>query len=666
MTHACLTAPDLRQTTDPSALPCSTDLAPAFDPSVLQPHAVKALNTAFDIPQKGYHAFCLGEAGLGKHTLVSHLLKQRTPSENTPNDWVYLHNFDDERRPQALALPSGFGQPLKDDFCLLWSDIVKTSKNMPTPQNLEKSIKPLFDKLCKHYQSKLPTQTAHTLCVYLNRCLQQTLTISLDDKGMPACYAIAVISTQTVVPVVFESLATPTRLVGNIEYKNELGYNVSDVSMIRSGALHRANGGYLILEAQNLLEKQGWHTLKHALKTTQVTPIFDHQGVLSLEPQAIPLTLKVILIGSMDTYELLLEDPEFLSLFKVCADFKDSIERSDHEIHMVAKIADMAHTHALLPFDNQACARLIDELCRLSGHQQKIALHSDTLLGLVFEANRHAKLVGADIVGASHVQQALDDIEERQSQPKQLYWQEFKSGQQLVSTHGYALGQINALTIIEYGETSFGMPARLTAAVAPKTGTGEVLDIERDVELGGSLHAKAMLIVSSFLKASFGHIAAPNFSAAIAFEQNYGEIDGDSASLAACCALLSALSKVALAQNLAITGSMNQLGQAQAVGGVNAKIEGFFDLCAEQGLDGSQGVIIPRTNAINLMLAQRVLDAVREGRFCVYVIDDIYDALFILTQIPINDTTKKGSFKKGTLFYRIAQCLLDWQKECSD
>lgn len=395
-------------------------------------------------------------------------------------------------------------------------------------------------------------------------------------------------------------------------------------------------------------------------------PLFDHEGVLSLEPQAIPLALKVILMGSIDTYEAFLEDPDFLTLFKVCVDFKDSIERTDHEVHVAAQIADMVRTHALLPFDNEACARLIDALCKLSGHQQKIALNGDTLLSWVLESERHAKLTGAEGVCVHHVQQALDDIEERQNQPKELYWQEFKSGQQLISTHGHALRQVNALSVVEFGEASFGIPTRLTAAVAPKTGTGEVLDIERDVELGGSLHAKAMLIVSSFLKASFGHIAALNFSAAIAFEQNYGEIDGDSASLAACCALLSALAQVPLAQNLAITGSMNQLGQAQAVGGVNAKIEGFFDLCVEQGLDGSQGVIIPRTNASNLMLAQRVLDAVRDGHFCVYVIDDIYDALFILTQMPIRDTTKKGSFKKDTLFYRIAQRLLDWQKDCDN
>lgn len=666
MTYACLTVPDLRQTTDPNSLPNSTDLAQAFDPSVVQTHAVKALNTAFDIKQKGYHAFCLGEAGLGKRTLLQHLLKLRTPSEPAPNDWVYLHNFDETRRPQALALPSGFGQHLKDDFYKLWLQIVKTSQDIHLPQQLETAIKPFFDALFQKYQSKLPAQSANILCSHLNRCLHQTTQTSANN-ALPACYAVAVMSTQTAVPVVFEDLATPARLVGNIEYKTELGHNISDVSMICAGALHRANGGYLVIDAQNLLEKQGWHTLKHALKTAQIAPIFDHQGVLSLDPYPIPLTVKVILLGSEDTYELLLEDPDFLTVFKVCADFKESIARTQtHEQHLVAKIADMAQTHALLPFDNKACASIIDELSRLSGHQQKILLHSDTLLGLVFEADRHAKLVGADSVSTRHVQKALEDIDERQNQPKQLYWQEFKSGQQLISTHGKALGQVNALTVIEYGAASFGMPARLTASVAPKTGTGEVLDIERDVELGGSLHAKAMLIVSSFLKASFGHITAPSFSAAIAFEQSYGEIDGDSASLAACCALLSALSKVPLVQNLAITGSMNQLGQAQAVGGVNTKIEGFFDLCVEQGLDGTQGVIIPRTNANNLMLAQRVLDAVRNGQFCVYVIDDIYDALFLLTQTPIHGTTKKGSFKKDTLFYRIAKRLLDWQKECGD
>lgn len=263
----------------------------------------------------------------------------------------------------------------------------------------------------------------------------------------------------------------------------------------------------------------------------------------------------------------------------------------------------------------------------------------------------------------THVQNALDEIKERKGYLKELYWQEIQNGQQLINTTGKVVGQINALTVIVYADSEFGLPARLTALIAPKFGTGEILDIERDVELGGSLHAKGMLIMTSFLRSLFSQFAELNFSASLAFEQSYAHIDGDSATLAECAVLLSALANVPINQSLAITGSMNQLGDAQAIGGVNEKIIGFFDACAERGLNGEQGVIIPKTNIGQLMLPDNIVEAVERGEFHIYAVSSIYEALFILTDMPIHDKNKKGDYKKDTLFGKIVRRLIQWEDD---
>ena len=264
------------------------------------------------------------------------------------------------------------------------------------------------------------------------------------------------------------------------------------------------------------------------------------------------------------------------------------------------------------------------------------------------------------------MRRALDDITERTGYLKDLYWQEILNGQQLICTTGTAIGQINALTVISYADSEFGLPARLTAVIAPNFGHGEILDIERDVELGGSLHAKGMLIMSSFLRSLFSEFHELNFSASLAFEQSYGQIDGDSATLAEACALLSALANVPIAQNLAITGSMNQLGEAQAVGGVNAKIAGFFDACRDKGLDGTQGVILPRANIDQLMLSDDIIDAVSKGQFHIYTVTHITEALALLSGMAIDEKTTSGEYKKTALFGKIAKRLESWQSDDED
>ncbi|OAU99891.1 MULTISPECIES: ATP-binding protein [Moraxella] len=548
----------------------------------------------------------------------------------------------------------------------------------------QKVLEPMFKPILASFNHQ-PKAVRHLNAMLDDMVKNVARIINEDDENfvaaalsdVPSRYAVNVLVSHKPsagAPIVFEDLPTHLNLLGHIEYTTELGTVLTDVSMIRAGALHKANGGYLLLEAQSLLEHPyAWQGLKRALQSKQIKissleQMLTLTGSLSLEPDSVALDVKVILLGEADLYYELLEfEPEFNSVFKVRADFHDDIKRDDLSEHgMVLKMVDMIKAYQLPAFDNTAFAVIIDKLSELSDDKNKLDLHADRLAGLIVESARIATLQNDKTVTAKHVQTALDDITERTSYLKDLYWQEILNGQQIICTKGWAVGQINALTVISYADSEFGLPARLTALIQPNFGQGEILDIERDVELGGSLHAKGMLIMSSFLRALFSEFHELNFSASLAFEQSYGQIDGDSATLAEACALLSALANIPIAQNLAITGSMNQLGQAQAVGGVNAKIAGFFDACRDKGLDGNQGVILPRANIAQLMLRDDIVQAVKDEQFHIYAIDHITDALALLSGMPIDDKNKHGEYKRNTLFGKIVKRLESWVQDDKD
>ncbi|MDN5694027.1 MAG: AAA family ATPase, partial [Psychrobacter sp.] len=316
----------------------------------------------------------------------------------------------------------------------------------------------------------------------------------------------------------------------------------------------------------------------------------------------------------------------------------------------------------LYPFDSSAQAALLEHLSLQAEDQDRLSLHSDLLIKLLHESNRHARLSGKNIVSAIHVTHAIDDMDERSGYLRDLYWDELKNGQQLIQTQGNAVGQVNALTVVSYADSEFGMPARLTAVIQPNIGAGEILDIERDVDLGGSLHAKGMLIMTSYLRALFSQHHALNFSASLAFEQSYAHIDGDSATVSEGCALLSALANVPINQSFAITGSMNQLGEVQAVGGINSKIAGFFDACREQELTGQQGVVIPMANVKQLMLRDDIIAAVQAEQFHIYGVQTLSEALTLMTGLPVDTMNKKGRYRKDTLFGKVLSRLMLWDE----
>ncbi|MDN5565571.1 MAG: AAA family ATPase [Psychrobacter sp.] len=548
----------------------------------------------------------------------------------------------------------------------------------------QRALEPLFAPLYEQFVAS-PLVTDYLQNIFNDMIEHVERIVNGDDEAFvspllattPSRYSVNIMvshDTDDGAPVIFEDLPTHLNLLGHVEQITQLGTVTTDVSMIRAGALHRANGGYLILEASHVLEHPyAWQGLKRALqsrkiKLSSLEQMLTLTGSLSLAPAPIELDIKVVLLGEADLYYELLElEPEFDAVFKVRADFHDDVTRTpEHELALVAKMADIIDYADLYPFDSEAQAALLEHLSLQAEDQNRLSLHSDRLIKLLQESNRHARLQECELVDASHVTQAIADMDERSSYLRDLYWEEIKNGQQLINTQGEAVGQVNALTVVSYADSEFGMPARLTALIQPNIGAGEILDIERDVDLGGSLHAKGMLIMTSYLRALFSRHHALNFSASLAFEQSYAHIDGDSATVSEACALLSALADVPINQALAITGSMNQLGEVQAVGGINAKIAGFFDACREQGLTGEQGVVIPMANVKQLMLRDDIIEAVDAEQFYIYGVNTLSQALTLMTGLPIDIMTKKGRYRKETLFGKVLERLMLWDENQTD
>ena len=543
-----------------------------------------------------------------------------------------------------------------------------------------RALQPLFAPIYEQFAAH-PLVVEYLKTVFADMVTHVERIVNGDDEEFvtavlattPSRYAVNVIVSHTPdsgAPVIFEDLPTHLNLLGHVEQITQLGTVTTDVSMIRAGALHRANGGYLLLEASHLLEHPyAWQGLKRALQSRKIRlssleQMLTLTGSLSLAPAPIDLDIKVILLGEADLYYELLElEPEFDAVFKVRADFHDDVTRSpEHELALVAKMADIIDYASLYPFDSSAQAALLEHLSLQAEDQDRLSLHSDLLIKLLHESNRHARLSGKNIVSAIHVTHAIDDMDERSGYLRDLYWDELKNGQQLIQTQGNAVGQVNALTVVSYADSEFGMPARLTAVIQPNIGAGEILDIERDVDLGGSLHAKGMLIMTSYLRALFSQHHALNFSASLAFEQSYAHIDGDSATVSEGCALLSALANVPINQSFAITGSMNQLGEVQAVGGINSKIAGFFDACREQELTGHQGVVIPMANVKQLMLRDDIIAAVQAEQFHIYGVQTLSEALTLMTGLPVDTMNKKGRYRKDTLFGKVLSRLMLWDE----
>ncbi|MFQ5984370.1 MAG: AAA family ATPase [Alphaproteobacteria bacterium] len=466
-------------------------------------------------------------------------------------------------------------------------------------------------------------------------------------------------------PIVYEDNPAYDRLVGRIEHRAEMGALITDFNLIKPGALHRANGGYLILDARKLLlQPLAWQELKRALvaREIRIEPLGRALGLLStvsLEPEPIPLELKVVLVGERLLYYLLSGlDPEFTDLFKVAADFDERIERTAENSQLYAGLlATLARREGLRPFDREAVARVAERGARLAGDAERLSTHTDSLRDLLREADYWAREAGRKVVGAADVERAIDAQIHRLDRVRERTQEEIQRGTILVDTDGAKAGQVNGLSVMSLGGLSFGRPSRITARV--RMGRGEVADIEREVALGGPIHSKGVLILSGYLGARYAGDQPLSLSASLVFEQSYSGVEGDSASSAELYALLSALAEVPLKQSLAVTGSVNQHGEVQAIGGVNEKIEGFFDLCAARGLNGEQGVLIPASNVKHLMLRRTVVEAVEAGKFHIYPVETIDQGIEILTGMAAGERGRGGRFPEGTVNHRVEARLIE-------
>ncbi len=451
-------------------------------------------------------------------------------------------------------------------------------------------------------------------------------------------------------PVIYEDHPTHDNLMGRVEYISRFGALVTDFTLIKAGALHRANGGYLVLDARRLLmQPYAWEGLKRILRSREIRiesigQMLSLISTVSLEPEPVALDVKIILIGDRMIYYLLSAlDPDFGDLFKVPADFGEDIDRTDGNLKSYARlIATMARRDALRPLDAGAVARVIEHAARIAEDGEKLSMHREVLCDLLREADHWAGRAAAGSIAADHVQQALDARIHRADRVRERIYEQIRHGTIMIDISGERVGQVNGLAVSELGGFRFARPSRITART--RLGRGRVIDIEREVELGGPLHSKGILILQGFLAARYAPDMPLSLAASLVFEQSYGGVDGDSASSAELYALLSSLSGLPIRQALAVTGSVNQLGRVQAIGGVNEKIEGFFDVCRQAGLTGDQGVLIPQSNVRHLMLRQDVVDAVAEDRFRVYPITTIDEGIALLTGRPAGERGADGTF----------------------
>jgi len=456
-------------------------------------------------------------------------------------------------------------------------------------------------------------------------------------------------------PVVEELHPTLGNLIGRIEYQQMQGALVTNFRLIRAGALHRANGGTLLIDVRNLLsEPFSWPALKRALQQRRIAieDVARFVGLtttVSLEPDPIPLDVKVVLYGERQLYYMLQAlDPDLERHFKVLADFDDALDRTPEGEALLARlIATVAAQEKLRPLDRGAVERAIEHTSRLADDASKLSLLVERLHEVLAEADHHAGTAGRAAITRADIDWTIDRQIHRASRLRERGQEMILRDIALIDTAGSRVGQINGLSVLSLGGFAFGRPTRITCRVRP--GSGRIVDIEREVKLGGPLHAKGVLILGGFLASRYALDSAMSVAATLVFEQSYGGVDGDSASSAELYALLSALSEIPLRQDLAVTGSVNQHGDVQAIGGVNEKIEGFFDICAARGLTGSQGVLIPVANTQHLMLRGDIVKACAEGRFAIYPVTTIDQGIALLTGRPAGARDAEGRFPPDSL-----------------
>ena len=756
----------------------TTSEVPDLDGVFGQDRAADAIRFGLAIERPGYNLFVLGEHGGGRHWLVKRLLGEAAEKAAVPDDWVYVNNFEEPRKPIALHLPAGRGAKLRNDMQKLVSELAPAisagfesdqyrqqvdaiqeelkkkqesalqklgddaAKNdialLRTPHGFTfapvKESQPIspdeFAKLSKKEQERISEKIAELsekltslmqqvprwhreTMARVNEVSRETLSLAvghlieevkeayadlpdvvthldavlkdiiesgqqLHEQPHPESDPDTLNMTGTIslqrylvnlfvdnsalngAPVVYEDNPTHHYLVGRVDQIAQMGTLVTNFLLVKAGSLHRANGGYLILDAAKVLtQPYAWEGLKRALRAHQIQieslgQVYGLINTLSLEPEPIPIKLKVVLIGERLLYYLLSSyDPDFQELFKIEADFENDVPRNEGNTRLYAQlIATLSRVNEIKPLDRAAVARVIEHASRLVDDSQKLTTHVRRITDLLREAEHFARRDERDVILRSDIEDALHAQLYRTDRVKRRTQQAILEEVLLIDTSGGQPGQINGLAAATLGEATFAHPVRITATV--RLGEGDVIDIEREVELGGAIHSKGVMILSSFLGARYSRGMPLALNASLVFEQSYGPVEGDSASLAELCALLSVLADAPIRQSLAVTGSVNQLGQVQAIGAVNHKIEGFFDICNARGLTGDQGVLIPSANVRHLMLREDVVEAAKAGKFHIYAVSNVDEAIELLTGVAAGVPDEQGNIPEGTINYLVA------------
>jgi predicted ATP-dependent protease len=750
---------------------------PEPDGIIGQERALEALRYALSSRRPGYNIYALGPEGIGKHTIVRHMLEAKAAKAPRPGDICYVADFRDARVPRLLRLPAGRGADLRGAMEKLLAELLPALRNafeneeyrtrrqvieeelkerqeqaaseveeaaraksialvrapmgfafapmadgkilnpeqfqqLPEPtrkqiaaevETLQKQLRdalakgPAWMKETRDQLKKLNDATASFAVGYLFDALRPAyadlpevqehldaarrdivehveafLQIPEQAAGQPPLvvagqplfrrYRVNLLVDNADVPaapVVYEDDPSFDRLIGRIEHRAEMGALVTDFLMIRGGSLHRANGGFLMLDAQKMLMRPfAYDGLKRALQAglIRIESPLQAAGVLAtatLEPEPVPLDVKLVHVGDRRIYYLLAEaDPEFSRLFKIAADFDEHVPRDGAMVSRYARLLGrVAREEKLRPLDREGVGRALEHAVRRAGDAEKLTTDQEDLADLLREADYWADEAGRPVIGGAEILRAIESRTRRLDRIRELMQEQITQGTIAIATSGEAVGQINGLSVLQIGGFAFGRPSRITARI--RMGGGQVIDIEREVKLGGPLHSKGVLILQGFLAATFALDAPLSLSASLVFEQSYGGVDGDSASSAELYCLLSAIGEVPIRQALAVTGSVSQKGEVQAIGGVNEKIEGFFDVCEAQGLAGSNGVLIPATNRRHLMLHERVRRAVAAGRFRIFAVRTIEEGIELLTGLPAGKRGADGTFPEGTVFRKV-------------
>lgn len=745
-----------------------------------QERAREALEFGLGIDGKGYNLYVMGEPATGRYTLVHEYIARHVSHTQTPDDWCYINNFDEEREPVALRFPAGEskklvkeinalideildtfpaafdnpgyqrkkaainrafeqkydlaideveqyaqqnnvalyedggtisfspifnGKPLNDaEFAKLeesqrqhyyqlideledrlsealielpkWKRASSEQQRKLKKQTVEQGIKPLLKELEHKFASDLGILKflrqlrAHMVETVVEVLLEDSKEDKHDDFDRRSIFEEIYLPNVLVAhehnsgaPVIYEGNPTHQNLFGRIEYTNVQGSVFTNYRMIRPGALHRANGGYLLLDADKMIDQPFvWEALKLALKKEKLkieVPAHEVGMVNSItqNPEQIPVQVKVVLLGSRNLYYALQDyDDEFTEHFRVLVDFDHEIPLDKRNLtDFVGRVRHQIQQHGLRGISTKAMYRLVEFSLRLAEHQQHLSARFADVIELIHEAMYFCRQKQAQEMDVTHIEDALQAKMRRSGRVSQALLDDIKQGQILIATEGKAIGKVNGLTVLEIGDSVFGTPARITSTVY--AGSSGVVDIEREVELGQPIHSKGVMLLTGYLGKKFAQYFPLTLSANIALEQSYGHIDGDSASLGELIALISALTSIPARQDLAITGSINQYGEVQSVGGVNEKIEGFFKLCEYRGLSGTQGVVIPKSNQINLMLDNKVIQAVKDKKFHIYVVESVDQALELLMNKSAGQLNSKGRYPKNSINYQAVNRL---------